>query len=380
MSTYTVGVEEEYQLVDPGSGDLRSSARPVLGGDWSGDIRREMQDSTIEIGTQVCGSSAAALADLKRLRLQAATAAAAEELNIVAAGLHPFSDWREQAMSDGDRYRDMAQLYGRIARDEHNYGMHVHVAVDGDRMRLLNTLRHYIPHLLALSCSSPYYEGEDTGYASYRMVLWRRWPGAGPPPRLESDEACSRYIAALLSAGVLPDERSVYWLIRRHPEYPTVEFRMCDVCTRVEDAAAIAGLARVLVAAAAEDGLAEPAPADWTPEAVDAALSDDCWRAARHGLDACLVTAGGDGAGVPVRDALLRLLDGVQRTADALGEDDVPAAIETILRRGTAADRARAFNRECADLRLLVAWLQAETMLGVGMDRRRAQRHAVDCG
>ncbi|HSJ24717.1 MAG TPA: YbdK family carboxylate-amine ligase [Longimicrobiales bacterium] len=371
MSAFTVGVEEEYQLVEPATGELRSLGRAVLQVDWSGEIRREMQDSTIEIGTRVCSTSGDVGAELSRLRTQADAAAAAEDLRIVAAGLHPFSDWRGQAMSPGSRYRDMAEMYGRIARDEHNYGMHIHVAVDGDRMQLLNVLRMYIPHLVALCCSSPFHEGEDTGYDSFRTVLWRRWPGAGPPPRLESDAAWRAHVDTLLHAGVLPDERSLYWMIRPHPEYPTVEFRMCDVCPRMEDAVAIAGLARAMVAAAAAGRLARITSGS---AALDAMLADDCWRTARYGLSARLMSAAPENGGATVHDSIQRLLDAVQPIAAEIGEDGVAEGVESILRRGNAASRMRAVARDAGGMRGLVEWLVAETMLSAGLDRRREQR------
>jgi glutamate---cysteine ligase / carboxylate-amine ligase len=374
---YTTGVEEEYQLVDPVSADLRSSAHWVLAGDWTGEIRTETQESTIEIGTRVCTGSAEADAELRRLRMQAATAAWAEDLQIVAAGVHPFSDWRAHQLADGERYARMAQTYGRIMRDEHNYGMHIHVAVSGDRMQLMNRVRRFIPHLLALSCSSPYYEGEDTGYASYRMVLWRRWPGAGPPPRLASDAEYRLYVDRLRRAGVIGDERNLYWLIRPHPEYPTLEFRMCDVCPRVEDAVAIAGLARTLVFAAAEGML--PCPDDWSAEARDAVLQDECWLAARYGLDAPLVEPCADAGSEAARDATLRLLETLLPAADLLGEEQALAGVARILGRGNGADRLRAHLREHGDLVLATKWLVSETVAGTGLDRRGEPRAEVGC-
>lgn len=376
MGEYTVGVEEEYQLIDPETGDLRSSGRVVLATDWSGDIRKELQESTIEIGTRVSASSVEALRELKRLRTQAATAAAAADLGIVAAGVHPFSHWRDHRMTPDARYRQMARTYGRIARDEHNFGMHVHVApaAGADRIELLNALRWYIPHLLALSCSSPYYEGEDTGYASFRMVLWRRWPGAGIPPRLCSEAEYRRYVDLQLRSGVIIDERSVYWLIRPHPEYPTLEFRMCDVCPSVGDAAAIAGLARTLVAAAAEGVLRAERPVGLCAEAWDALLSDDCWRAARYGLDAPLVDARRPAAPSAAGDAIRRLADALLPIADGLGEASALEAVEGIVARGNGASRMRRAHEAGPGFRGLMDWLAAETLVGAGMDRRGSQR------
>jgi glutamate---cysteine ligase / carboxylate-amine ligase len=376
MSGYSVGVEEEYQLVDPHSGELRSSARVVLQGDWSGEIRTELQDSTIEIGTSVCESSTGILRELRRLRAQSAAAAAAEELQIVAAGLHPFANWREHTLSADERYRRIAETYGRIARDEHNFGMHIHVAVEGDRMRILGRIRRYIPHLLALSCSSPFHEGEDTAYDSYRMVLWRRWPGAAPPPLLQDDVAYRRYVDVLLDAGVLPDERSLYWMIRRHPAYPTVEFRMCDVCPSLADAVAIAGVARTLVYAAGEGML--PGSEPWKPAVADLALADECWRASRYGLDAQLLRDARSNEWDTAREAVARLAELLRPAAEELGEAAALDAAVRLAERGNAAARTRAFYRECRDMAHTVRWLAAETVVGAGMDRRTRQRAGAD--
>jgi glutamate---cysteine ligase / carboxylate-amine ligase len=378
MGDFTVGIEEEYQLIDMHTADLRSSGRAVRGCDWSGDIRKELQESTIEIGTAVSATSGGALSELRRLRAQAATAAAVEDLAIAAAGLHPFSEWRDHEMTAGARYARMAEVYGRIARDEHNFGMHIHVApgAGADRIEVMNAVSRYVPHLLALSCSSPYFEGEDTGYASYRMVLWRRWPGAGVPPRLTSEAEYREYMDMQLRTGVLQDERSVYWMIRPHPEYPTLEFRMCDVCPNMEDAAAIAGLTRTLVAAAVEGALPAPSAGRLSGAAWDALLSDDCWRVTRYGLGARLMGTGG-AAGERASDAIEALLDHVQRVAEAIGETEALGGVSRILRRGNGAARMREAYGDTGDLKLLMQWLAAETLVGAGMDRRSTQRECA---
>ena len=374
MSTFTVGVEEEYQLVDPVTAALQSRAQAVLSMDWTGELRTELQESTIEIGSNVCESSDALRAELRRLRTQAAAAAAAQDLRIVAAGVHPFSEWRGHRISDGERYARMAETYGRIARDEHNFAMHIHVAVDGDRMRLLNILRRYIPHLTALSCSSPYFEGEDTGYDSYRMVLWRRWPGAGPPPRLGSDAEYRRYVEHMLRTGAIGDERNLYWTIRPHSTFPTLEFRMCDVCPSLSDAVAIAALTRVVVVAAAEGMLTADAGDAWAPEALDAVLEDDCWRAAKAGLRARFANPALATRSETAHDAVLRLLDEVAPAAELIGEAPALTDVTGILDRGTGADRLRAFVAANDDLVLATHWLAAQTLVGTATDRRAVLR------
>jgi glutamate---cysteine ligase / carboxylate-amine ligase len=374
MSAYTVGVEEEYQLVDAATFELRSGSRAVLEGDWSGEIRTELQQSAVEIGTRVCSTSRDVAEELRRLRTQVAAAAAAhDDLRIAAAGLHPFGDWRAHRVTPDRRYRQIVERYGRIARDELSFGMHVHVAVDSDRVRLLNRLRAWIPHLAAIACSSPFFEGGDTGYDSYRLLLWRRWPTAGPPPRFESETHHRAFLDALLEAGVIGDERNVYWDIRPHPEYPTLEFRMFDVCPRLEDAAAIAGLTRTLVCAA-DRGVLPDDGHTWSGAAGDAVLGDDTWRAARSGLRARLLGHVRPGRYETAGDAVLRLLEMLGPTAAALGEADALDGVAAIVERGNAADRMRAAFADDGDFTGAAAWIADETLLGAGMDRRSKVR------
>jgi carboxylate-amine ligase len=376
---FTVGVEEEYQLVDAETGALRSGAAEVLANAWSSEIRPELQETTLEIGTLVCGSTAELDHEIRRLRFQAATAAAATvDCEIAAAGVHPFSRWEEHRTTGTGRYAMILERYRRIARDEHNFGMHVHVGIPPgmDRIALLNPTRAYLPHLIALAASSPFYEAEDSGYASYRMVLWRRWPNAGVPPRLDSEADYRRYIDILRRNDVISDERGLYWGVRPHALYPTIEFRVTDACPRVEDAVAIAALIRALVVAAATGHLPEPHRAGLSDAAEQALLTNNEWLAIRFGLDAWILDQSAEVGRIPIRTAIRRLLDQIYRTAEELGDSTALAQIEVTLERGNGADRLRRVAREYGGLQPLVRWLVGETMLGTGLDRRRAQRAA----
>lgn len=373
---FTLGVEEEYQLVDAESGALASRARDVLATDWTMELRPELQETTLEIGTPVCASAAELDRELRRLRFQVAATAAAVGLDIVAAGMHPFSRWESHQLARGDRYREIAARYGRVARDEHNFGMHVHVAVapGRDRIRLLNVVRHYLPHLIALACSSPYFEGEDTGYASFRMVLWRRWPTAGVPPRLASEKEYEQFTDLMLRTTAIGDPRGLYWGVRPHALYPTLEFRVTDACPRVEDAVAIAALVRALVAAAAEGLLREPRPRGFSRAVQDSILAANEWRAMRYGLAGSLVDPEIASGQEPVGAAVRRLVDRIAPVAEALGDTKALEHVDALLGRGNGADRMRAARDELGGLRPLIRWLTGETLLGTGLDRRSDQR------
>lgn len=373
---YTIGVEEEYQLVDAETGALRSRASDVLSTDWADEIRGELHETTVEIGTQVCDSMKAVEQDLSRARFQAATTAAAEGLEIVAAGTHPFSGWQGHTIHKEERYLEMALRHDRIAREVNIFGMHIHVGIPDrlDRAVLMERVRGFVPHLLALSCSSPFLDAEDTGFASYRAILWRQYPYTGIPPRFDSDAEFNEFMELLLRSESIRDRGNLYWSVRPHFSYPTIEFRATDACPRLEDAATIAGLTRLLVAGVAEGGIEPPAAGSLSADAWRAILTENEWHAARYGLDGFLTDPVAETGRTPVRAAIRRLLDALAATAEAFGETDVLVRVEQLLERGSGADRLRRVYRETGSFEDVVRWLVRETRLGTGFDRRRSQR------
>ena len=240
---FTIGVEEEYQLVDADTGALRSRARWVIAGDWTGEVKPEMQQHTIEVETRVCEGTHCVGDDLARLRFQAAVAAEAQGLRIVAAGTHPFDSADGHAFTNSAVYAAIRREYRELAESQTIFGMHVHVGVPGhlDRVRVANAARFYLPHLLALSASSPFHQGRDTGYCSFRTLLWRRWPRSGAPPGFESAAEFELLLKWLTETKCVDAPGRIYWDLRPHHRYPTVEFRAADVTPRLEDAVA-AGL------------------------------------------------------------------------------------------------------------------------------------------
>jgi glutamate---cysteine ligase / carboxylate-amine ligase len=372
---FRLGVEEEYHLVERESGELRSRSRMVLAADRSGAVEGEVQDSMLEIGTPTCGNAAELTQWLKERRFQAATAAAAEDLEVIAAGTHPFSRWQDQELAEGERPRLLSGLFRQVLRQQHICGMHVHVAIpeEHDRVVLMNVVRSYTPHLLALACSSPYQLGEDTGFDSFRSVYWRGFPFTGNPPRFASAEEFDAYLEVLLRAGVIPDKRTVYWSVRPSARYPTLEFRMCDVCPRLEDAVAIASLCRALVVAVVH-GRLQPAGSSFPASLQDEILTENEWLAARDGLGATLIAPETADARMPLRRAIGDLLDTVLPVLRDLGDLEVLEGVTRILDRGNASLRMRARYAETGSMRDLVGWLADETRSGTGLDRRREQR------
>jgi glutamate---cysteine ligase / carboxylate-amine ligase len=376
LDAYTIGVEEEYQLIDPDTGALVSRASDVLSADWADALQGELHETTVEIGTAICRNWDDVEQELRRRRFQASATAATEGLEIVAAGLHPFSGWSGHSIRPAERYAAIEKLHERIAREVNIFGMHVHVGVpDGlDRTVLMRDVRVFIPHLLALSASSPFLEADDTGFASYRSILWRQFPYTGVPPRFADEGEYGRFIALLLRSEAIRDRGNIYWSLRPHFSYPTLEFRAMDACPRLEDAATIAAFARLLVASVAEARLDPPGRGDLSPELWQAVLTENEWHAGRFGLDAFLTDPESQRGRTAMRQAIRRLLDRLAPLAAELGETAVLDRVEQLLERGNAADRMRRVYADQQSFDEVVAWLIRETRLGTGFDRRRTQR------
>ncbi len=315
---YTIGVEEEYQLVDADTAALRSRASDVLASDWSDELRAELHENTVEIGTPVCRGWSEVREQLGRQRFQTATAAAAEGLEIAAAGLHPFSRWEGHGIHPKERYAAIAERHDRIARQVQIFGMHIHVGIPErvDRLPLMGVVKAFCPHLVALSASSPFMEGEDTGFASYRSVLWRQFPFMGIPPHFDDEGQYQRYLDLLLESGALADRGSLYWSLRPHATYPTIEFRSADVCPTADDAATLAELVRMVVVGVAEFDLTIPGgeQGDLSHGTWVELLRENEWLAGRYGLDAKLIAPTEQGRKLGVRTGIRTLLDRLSRS------------------------------------------------------------------
>jgi glutamate---cysteine ligase / carboxylate-amine ligase len=375
IEDFTIGLEEEYQLIDAGTGELRNRAAAVLESDWSGEIREEMQQTTVEVGTRVCRTAGELRVELSRLRLQAAVAAESRGLRVVAAGLHPFTRMDEQEFTRNEVYDRIRREYRRLADSQNIFGLHVHVAVpEGlDRAKLMNVLRHHLPLILGLSASSPIYQGDVTGYCSYRSILWGRWPRTGAPPRFPDQRAYDAVVQQLVDTRRIDGPGRIYWAVRPHHVYPTLEFRVADVTPRLSDAVAIATLLRALTYAAAVGVLDD----HHTQEAVVLPfMSENLWRAARDGTDAELVHHDAEGPRVlTVRERVAELAEMIRSSSDHPDDAAGWQALESLAARGSAAPRIVERVRQGASNSEVMLWLAEETLLGVGLDRRGELRN-----
>lgn len=361
----TLGIEEEYQIIDPDTRELRSYITEILTGDHMmlGEIKPELHQSMVEIGTQVCRTPAEARAELVRLRGHVMRLAGRNGLVIAAAGTHPFSSWITQEITPLERYMGVRQDLADLAQQLLIFGTHVHVGIE-DRDFLIdamNVSRYFVPHVLMLSTSSPFWMGRETGLKSYRSIIFRNFPRTGIPPVLESGTAYASLVDTMMRTGCIPNASKIWWDVRPNHSYPTLEFRICDVCTRVDEAVCVAAILQAIVAK-----LWKLRRDNMTFRVYPSALiEENKWRAVRYGLDGKLVDLGKDQE-QPARALIRELLEWfVDDVLDELGSRrEVEYALK-ILDQGTSADRQLARYRETGDLKSVVDLLVSETAEGV---------------
>jgi len=357
---FTIGVEEEFQIVDPATWELRSHVSELLaaGSSLGDQMKREMHQSIVEVGTPICEDVRHLHTEMLRIRSELCAAADRVGLAVAAAGTHPFSSWIDQVISPGERYEHIVEELQQLARSLLIFGLHVHVAIP-DRtsaIDIMNAARYFLPHLLALSTSSPFWMGRDTGLKSYRTTVFRRFPRTGVPDYFGSWSEYENYVNLLVSVHSIDDGKKIWWDIRPHPTFGTLEFRVCDVPTRVEETIAIAALTQAIVVK-----LYRLYTQNMGFRLYRRALiEENKWRAARWGLDGRLIDFGKK-AEVPMRDLAVELMGFVDDVLDDLGSRQYVNHLLTVLRDGTSADRQLAVYRETGDLRAVVRQVVAET-------------------
>jgi len=362
----TLGVEEEFHLLDPATGNLVPAARRVLRRDPT-DAGPELQRSTVETATGIHAGLEDLRRDLLARRRELAEAAASIGLAVATVGTVPASGGRTSRVFPDRRYEWMASEYRQLVDEQQVCACQVHVRVD-DRdlaVRITRRIRAWLPALLAMSASSPFFQGEDTGYASYRTVVVSRWPTVGPPPDFASAEEYDRTVAALIHSGVISDAGMIYFDARLSARYPTVEIRVADACPSVDGAVLIAALARALVVTAARaDVTTDDQQRTAIPESPQVLLRAATWRAARSGLDDHLIDPRTIRA-VPAADVIRALLLHVRPVLEERGEWEVVAeSSAALLAGGTSARRQREALRQGRSLAAMVAGLAAETAAG----------------
>jgi glutamate---cysteine ligase / carboxylate-amine ligase len=341
---YTLGVEEEYMLLDGQTFDLVQHIDTVLnaitGHELETQINAELMQSVLEIATPVCRTAGDVDRELRRLRSYVASVAAADKLRVGSAGTHPFSLFERQRITARDRYRHLVDQMQYVARRELIFGLHIHVAVDDPEkaVQVVNGLLAHISSLLALSASSPFWRGEPTGLSSSRQIVFAAFPRSGPPPRFRDYADYAEVVGQLEKTGCIADYTHIWWDIRLHPRLGTIEVRICDAVTRVEDAVALAAFCQALVKHYCE----RFERGDEIPSYHRILTTENKWLAARYGLEAPVMDlATGRRNRVPVAQLVRRTLRDIEGHARELGSERELEGIREILARGNGADRQR---------------------------------------
>jgi carboxylate-amine ligase len=362
---YTLGIEEEFAIVDPQTRELRSHIQEILEGGkimLKEQIKPEMHQSVVELGTEVCDSIEHARAHVIELRSKLAELAAGSGLKIASVGTHPFSHWRDQLITEGERYREIVKDMQQLARANLIFGLHVHVGIpDRDSaIHVMNQARYFLPHIYALSVNSPFWVGQDTGLKGYRLKVFERFPRTGIPDSFESLSEYEDYCKLLVKTGCIDNPKKIWWDIRLHPFFDTLEVRVCDAQTRVDDTLAIAALIQAVIAK-----LYKLFRQNTTFRVYRRRLLDENrWRASRYGIDGKLIDFGKE-TEVDTRSLLNELLEFVSTEVTELASQKEMAHIERIMREGTGADRQLATFARTQDIKAVVDQIVTETYEGL---------------
>ena len=337
---FTIGVEEEYLLVDKETRALVIDPPTTLMAEaeekCGTQVSSELLQSQIEIGTKVCKNVQEVRAELSRLRGNIIEVADRHGLAPIAASTHPFSSWRDQKHTQKERYDELTHEMQGAARRLAVCGMHVHVGIEDDELRidLMNQLSYFLPHLLALSCSSPFWNGSDTGLKSYRLTIFDALPRTGLPERFASWAEYQRHISILMDAGLIEDSTRIWWDLRPSARFPTIETRIMDVCTRLDDTIALTSLLVCLVRMLYRLRTRNQRWRIYTPMLI----KENRWRAMRYSFDEGMIDLA-KGEVVPFAELIEEMLSHVAEDAEALGCEKELADVRSILSRGTSAHR-----------------------------------------
>jgi len=363
---FTLGVEEEFQLVKADTGELYSYISRLLEDGKSllrERVRSEMHQSVVEVGTNVCPDVAAVRAELTELRCDLSELAAKGGMRIIAASTHPFSDWRQQEIVDQPRYHEIVEEIQDIARANLIFGLHIHVGIHDKEaaIALTNQVRYFLPHILALTTSSPLWIGRNTGLMSHRTEVFKRFPRTGIPDVFDSYSHFKDFVDLLVKTGCIDNGKKIWWDVRPHHVYDTVEIRICDMPTRLEHTVTIVALVQALMAKLYMLYRKNMAWRTYSRGLIE----ENKWRAARWGIKGKLIDFG-ESRERPFPELAKELINFVREPAEIFGTEEEVAGVFGILKEGTSADRQVEILRQTnGNNKAVVDWLVQETMRGV---------------
>ncbi|MCL8009278.1 carboxylate-amine ligase [Gelidibacter japonicus] len=361
---FTLGIEEEYQVICPDTRELISHDQQIVSKAekiLNDQVKAEMHQAVVEVGTNICQDIHEAREDLTHLRKSVSDIANSLGFKIGAAGTHPFTKWQTQLITPNPRYDEIIQEMQDTARSNLIFGLHVHVGIEDKQLalHLTNAMRYFLPHVYALSTNSPFWEGRNTGFKSFRSKVFDKFPRTGIPGVFQTVGEYEHYINVLIKTKCIDNPKKIWWDIRMHPFFPTLEVRICDVPMTIEETLSIAALIQALVAK-----LYKLRKQNLNFMLYHRALiNENKWRASRYGLDGSMIDFGKE-CEVNTKDLMLELLEFVDDVVDELGSRKEMEHINTMIKNGTGADRQLAVYEETKDLTKVVDYIIEQTLLG----------------
>lgn len=362
---FTLGIEEEFQIVDPETRELKSHMHQIVEGGkvlLKEQVKAEMHQSVVEVGTNICHSITEARAEVTHLRKMVSLLAAKQGLKIASAGTHPFSRWQDQLITDHPRYHEIVKEMQDAARSNLIFGLHVHVGIkDRDQgIRLMNSARYFLPHIFALSTNSPFWLGRETGFKSYRVKVFDKFPRTGIPDHFSSAAEFDSYVALLVKTNCMDNAKKIWYDIRLHPFFNTIEWRICDVPMRIDETIALAALMQAVIAKLVK---LQESNLDFRHYGR-ALINENKWRAARYGIHGKLIDFGKE-AEVDTPALIHELLEFVDDVVDDLDSRHELKYIYKMLEQGTGADRQIEVYKRTGDIKKVVDYIVEETNRGL---------------
>lgn len=363
--TFTVGVEEEYMVLDPVTKELKSHEQKIVqeGQKVIKDkVKAEMHQAVVEVGTDICQDVDEAFRDVSTLRTTIAGIADSLGLAMGASGTHPFSHWESQLITDHVRYSEIVNELQEAARSNLIFGLHVHVGMETREManHIANSTRYFLPHIYALSTNSPFWEGRSTGYKSFRTKVFDKFPRTGIPDAFESIEAYDNYVKLLIKTNCIDNAKKIWWDLRVHPFFNTVEFRICDIPMTVDETIVMASLFQAVCARIYMLRMKNLNFMQYSRPL----LNENKWRASRYGIDGYLIDFGKEEE-VNTRALIYELLDFIDPVLDHLGSRHRVEYVHKILEHGTGADRQLAVYEQNRNLSSVVDYVSSNFLTGI---------------
>ena len=368
LSNFTLGIEEEYMVIDPESRELKSHeqkiveiASKILPED---QVKAEMHQAVVEVGTSICKNTDEARIDLASLRKTIGQVAGDLGFVIGASGTHPFSKWEKQLITDHPRYNEIVYELQDAARSNLIFGLHVHVGMESRELgiHIANSMRYFLPHVYALSTNSPFWEGRNTGFKSFRSKVFDKFPRTGIPDYFESWDDYDNYVKLLIRTGCIDNAKKIWWDLRVHPFFNTVEFRICDVPMLLDETIAIAAVFQALCCKLYKLRIQNLNFINYKR----ALITENKWRASRYGLDGKMIDFGKESE-VSTRELISELLDFIDDVVDELGSRNDIEYVRKILVNGTGADRQLAIFNKNQNMNEVVDFITTQTMLGTNL-------------